>query len=88
MKHRKTRDSQNCQKAIPLTSSPYKRSSKVITGHQSSSKAINMSHKNECHQNESHQNESHQNESHQNESHQKASHKNESHQNQSHQNES
>ena len=41
-----TRDSQNCHKAIPLTSSPYERSSKVIRGPQSSSKAINMYHKN------------------------------------------
>ena len=29
----KTRDSQNCHKAIPITSSPYQRSSKVIKGH-------------------------------------------------------
>ena len=63
-----TRDSQNCHKAIPLTSSPYQRSSKVITGHQSYSKAINMSHKSESHQSDSQKSDSHQNESHQNES--------------------
>ena len=34
--HKYTRDSQNCHKAIHLTSSLYQRSSKVITGYQSS----------------------------------------------------
>ena len=40
-----TRDSQNSHKAMPLTSSPYQRSIKVIRGHQISSKAIKISHK-------------------------------------------
>ena len=39
-----TRDSQNCRLAILFTSSPYQMSLKVITGLESSSKAINMSH--------------------------------------------
>ena len=40
------RDSQNCHKATPLTSSPYQISSKEITDHHISSKAIKMSHQN------------------------------------------
>ena len=48
-----TKESQNDQKTIPLTSSPYQRSSKVITDQQSFTKAITSSQQNDFHQNES-----------------------------------
>ena len=40
----RTRDSQNCHKAIPLTSSLYQMSLMVIPGHQTSPNAINLYH--------------------------------------------